>query len=107
MLLQKLFLECSAALVLFFIKVVPLAMHLLVVFKFRITLDVNKSHIDKIAKQVVEYHGKNTFALVFGFNCYKQKVKTFFGFMKRAFAICHQPNRNNFPFALRKASERE
>ena len=32
---------------------------------------------------------------------------SFGGFMKRAFAICHQPNGNNFPFALRKASDRE
>ena len=57
------------------LKVIPQVLHILVVLKFRVALNVNNAHLNVVTQQFVEYHCKSTFGLILGLHGSEQKVE--------------------------------
>ena len=62
---------------LFFLKIGPQVLHVLVVLKFGITLDINNSHLNVMTYQFIEHQCECTLALILGLHSRKQEVESF------------------------------
>ena len=62
---------------LFFLKIGPQVLHVLVVLKFGITLYVNNSHLNVMPYQFIEHQCECTLALILWLHCRKQEVESF------------------------------